>query len=281
MELEEAGDLGPWASESPGPWQEARPSKRRRGPATETGSPGPWSPAATQTTSDIHQDISDSPGPWENDKVQPVNLNFELGSIGAALLDVSTRAEEARAQSKYERGGMDPDQVMNRYHSAGNYCRCQGGSCYRRVKVAALLATAKAFWTLPGGERGHLLRTLYYAAAGASPASSLESAKDRPQAHWQLCSQTVCLAVFARLLGTTQASMWKSIYNTPDMRLERAPTPASQSRLVDFFFYELYNSAAEPLPDNPAGRLKPGHSVGAPACPTSEFLIAAQLVRLD
>ena len=261
MNMAALDNQGPWDS-SPNPWDRDSGcrKKARKGLADESAlasSPGPW-PGIHSPEPSQHQGIVSSPGPWEESEVQPANLNFDCGTIGAVLLDVSCRSEAARSFSKYEQGGMDPGRVAQRHRTAAQHCRCSGSSCHLKIAPASLQATATAFWTLKLEERAHLLRALHQATGQSLESDGIPKSSGRVS--WQLCSQPVCLAMFCHLLGTAQATLWKAIYNVPDLRALRAQPPAVQSQLVDFFFYELYNSAAEPLPEDPSSRLRPGLS---------------------
>lgn len=109
------------------------------------------------------------------------------------------------------------------------------------------------FWELSNQLRSHLVRSLYEAARAAqqepievssSSSSGSETQHRRPPVEWQLCGRRVCFANFAHLLGTTQRSILKSIRGEIDGRQLRASQPFSaHSQTVDFFFYELYQSA--------------------------------------
>jgi hypothetical protein len=84
-------------------------------------------------------------------------------------------------------------------------------------------------------------------------ASSSESGSDAatgarkpkaPSVEWTLCGHSVCFANFAHLLGTTQRTIRKAIRGDYDKRHLRGPqAPSSQVQVVEFFFYELYQSA--------------------------------------
>ena len=261
MEVAGPQPSSPWM-QSPGPWSpdpSSRPGKRARGgeaPNYHNGSPGPWasSPRLELAASPPR---SRSPGPWRAAEPKAANLNFDCGSVGAALLLASQSSEVSQPLNKYQQQGSDAARVTQRYQTAAKRCRCHCRRCYLKIKLQSLLATAKAYWSMTTLERGHLLRALHQ---GTGHCPDEPGIRDTPGSHtaWQLCSQPVCLSVFAHLLGTSQNSIWKAVYCLPDLRALRQPVPSGQSQLVDFFFYELYNSAAEPLPDQPGTRLKAG-----------------------
>lgn len=68
----------------------------------------------------------------------------------------------------------------------------------------------------------------------------------------------MCFAGWCRILGTCERTIWKYIRQCPDLRKQHAgvlsaPRHHVQADLVDYFFHELYQSAAEPLPTLTAG----------------------------
>jgi len=131
-------------------------------------------------------------------------------------------------------------------------------------------------------ERAYMLRSIYFAALSEGEAAGEGTADDvedheppRKHVHWALCGQKVCLANFARLLGTSQRTIWKMIRGEVDGRqVSRRPGVNLAALKIDFFFYELYSSAAEPLPGDPLQTLRPGKAKSADAA-TDKDLDAA------
>lgn len=72
---------------------------------------------------------------------------------------------------------------------------------------------------------------------------------------WNLAGVKVCFNNFCALLGTSGPTIRKMIAGLPDLRRAVGPAgkqlAAPQAQHVDFWFYELYQSAAEPLPEAP------------------------------
>jgi hypothetical protein len=69
---------------------------------------------------------------------------------------------------------------------------------------------------------------------------------------WHLCGKRVCFSNFCHLLGTSSPTVRKQLKGIPDGRhTPRASGLSLKARHVDFWFYELYHSAAEPLPIQP------------------------------
>ena len=81
-----------------------------------------------------------------------------------------------------------------------------------------------------------------------SDAVEVPASRRRPGVEWQLCSQRVCFSNFAHLLGTHPRTIQKCIRGELDRRQLRGQSqPTPQSQIVDFFFYELYQSARHPV----------------------------------
>jgi hypothetical protein len=79
---------------------------------------------------------------------------------------------------------------------------------------------------------------------GGSDAEPAARKPKPPPVQWTLCGHSVCFANFAHLLGTTQRTIRKAIRGDYDKRHLRGPqAPSSQVQVVEFFFYELYQSA--------------------------------------
>ena len=238
--------------------------KSRRGEATDE-LPG----AAVATVQ-----APGSPGPWPAPAGPHIaNLSFVPGSAEAALLAAAAMQQmrSNRRLTKYEREGMDPHFAQQRYNSASETCRCgREGRCHLKLKLTVLQELSRAYWTMDADERAHALRSIYQVSANFPASSWHEDAvhggekASRLCARWHLSGVRVCLANFTHLLGTTERTLWKQIQGIPDGRAARAiGGVAKQSQAVDFFFYELYMSAAEPLPTDPRDRRRPGLSAGA------------------
>ena len=82
----------------------------------------------------------------------------------------------------------------------------------------------------------------------SEPEEKFQQRSERHQ--WHLCGVPVCFSNFCHLLQTSSVTVRKQLAGIPDGRhhpkVDRGPS--EKARCVDFFFYELYHSAAEPLP---------------------------------
>jgi hypothetical protein len=288
-------DKGPWGETgavvldaSPGPWGDLTPSKAdkpRKADKSSKADKGPWGETGAV--------VLDA-GPWGNtclasqgaQSSQPrkrarvlrahrqVGLDFNAGSAESAVRDVlSTQLPRATEATKHEQNGADANKVQQRWQTAGRSCRCgkAAGTCSKHVNLKRLQAVCKEFWSIPAGERGHLLRILYEQQEGSegSEVSNIGGQRESLRlvaVQWQLCGKRVCFSNFVHLLGTSQNSTRRAIHGAPDRRtsdLSCRPVLSEQSQHVDWFFYELYQSTAEALPEEQCGKVQRKGSVDA------------------
>ena len=200
-----------------------------------------------------------------------INLSFQAGSIGDVL---TSQKGQTVPDDKFSKMGRDPDVIRGRLQTG--YCKCQGhmSACHSKVAEKAMINTSKAYWELPRDIQSHLLRALRSAARRSDVSPKAGSSSDSDEAEvgivsrserflWSLAGQRVCFNNFVHLLGTSSPTVRKQLQGLPDGRQQpRNGGLSTQSRCVDFFFYELYHSAAEPLPIQP----RPNHQAkkGAP-----------------
>lgn len=161
----------------------------------------------------------------------------------------------------HELNGKDPDRVRNS-HAQGR-CRCADNkeACHRRVPLKQLQATCVHFWDMEPEERAHVMRALYAEASGPPPQKGSEEGseeavsgsddEDCAKVQWFLCGQRACFSNFACLLGTSEPTVRRQLAGMVDGRAFSRRAPVTHvAHSIDFFFYELYHSAAEPLPDH-------------------------------
>ena len=194
--------------------------------------------------------------------VQPAGKKFKAVCLTAsspglqALAEAGANRGGEKGKTEFESQGADPADVKRRLSQAT--CLCQG-PCHKAVKYKSLLLLCQLFWGLSAMERGMLLRHEY--AAGQEEDDSVAEADPSEgrlgRRTWSLCGQVVCFPIFCNLLRTGQHTVRRQIAGVPDQRCsllggERSPAPRSheKSDQVDWFFYELYQSAAEPLPED-------------------------------
>ena len=164
--------------------------------------------------------------------------------------------------SHYAKQGQDPEHIRNRLAKSIHICRCvHPEPCSKDVPLQKLIETCRLFWSISSSQRAHLLRSLYYQKrsldsnqdCNESSSDDVDVVSHRINSQWSICGRPVCLAVFAGLLGTSQPTLWKCIYGKTDARTKEFRLPRLVQPLacwaIDMWFWELYNSAAEPLPN--------------------------------
>lgn len=168
---------------------------------------------------------------------------------------VSSADTDSRQLTSYEVDGPDPDSVRERIKLAKSKCNCKV-QCYKSITFAKLLQVCLLFWGLRAEERAMIVRETYHGGATHDDEDDYNQPKLK-RVQWSLCEVPVCFAVFCHLLKTGPVTVRKQIKGTPDMRrsnIRGVSMPvtrnAEQARLIDTFFYELYQSAAEPLPED-------------------------------
>ena len=194
-----------------------------------------------------------------------VNLSTDIAVVRRQLTE-----DPSRKETSYQAKGADPAAVRVRLARAKCKCKLPEKPCHRAVALKSLQLVCTTFWSLPDLERANLIRSLYQSACSDSADEEFANVEGQevPGAQgadkllkmklaWRLCGKPVCFPMWTHLLGTSQNSIRNAIHGNPDMRRTEvgsvsspATRHAPQSGLVDIFFLELYQSAAEPLPED-------------------------------
>ena len=169
--------------------------------------------------------------------------------------------------SAYAKNGSDPEAVKNRLMGKGNcHCKRSAAGCHRSVPLGPLRHVCATFWSLTDQERAFAVRAMYLESAtsdvrgphDAQAGQDSDSPDTVPRnVQWALVGTPVCFHTWCHLLGTSSKAIRKYIQGMHDLRRHgRKIAPGTvlnpQGQHVDFFFYEVYCSAAEPLPETPA-----------------------------
>lgn len=190
------------------------------------------------------------------DRLPGPSLNLSASTAGLQALASTANSQANRAKpTQIESLGADPDDVKRRLANASCVCK---GSCHKAVKLKPLILLCQLFWSLSSVERGMLIRHEYMAAvAPEEDQNGTLSGEQLRKASWSLCGQAVCFPIFCSLLRTGEKTVRKYIAGALDGRKsvlggEHSPAPRNHERSdqVDWFFQELYQSAAEPLPED-------------------------------
>ena len=267
-------------SSDEGPWSEVvrdldgkccrpnnRSCRRTGGRAADDAGENPWQGLQQLQEEQLADD------PWADVHQLPVQgTNVGSGTVslgaGGVELTLGRGAVAAAAQqghrTKYQLNGMAADKVRQRWATGGCTCTKVKRGCHRAIPVKDLQCVCELYWAMSDEERSLLIRTCYLAAVRGDARSAIEDSgyaeeladdeTTKKTAKWVLCGVPVCYSNFVYLLGTSSRTISKQIQGVPDLRKSVKGAPgivraAPQARHVDFFFYELYHSAAEPLPD--------------------------------
>jgi hypothetical protein len=262
-------DSGPWSHMQTAPPEVSNQVRRKTGPWShlqgqhlkrqKREDPGPWA-HLTAKTKRVQQPGEQSAS-QQKATASLSSLNFESGHAGAPPL---TDSQTTGTNSHYQENGQCVARIKERLGSMLGKCRCASWktACHQLVSPKSLVALCKSYWALTDAARGHMLRSIYYAAHLVEDGSEdeEEATQGIHNTAWQLCGQQVCLSNFTYLLGTTERTVWRLIYGDSDRRTNglssRHAAPTQKTLSIDCFFWELYNSAAEPMPTDPRSTCK-------------------------
>ena len=247
-----------------------RPGRRKgrvrsRSPPPEPGSPGPFQSRSAPV---IQDEPADSLKPFRSEPLNStLDLSFNLGSVEHGIAAVSqalgASSSQGRKLTTWKKKGRKPETAQERLAEAGRNCRCSQGpdgkGCHNLIGAKALASLRQAYWSLTCEERGHMMRSLHSQAAGPWITEPGTLTKKQKLVKWKLCGHKVCFSVFCWLLGHSQRTLLDMLAGVPDGRSYRQQTHGGEkSEAVDFWFYELYLSAAEPMPKEPTLTQKAG-----------------------
>ena len=96
-----------------------------------------------------------------------------------------------------------------------------------------------------------VLQTMYHANEFEQSGQDCELDISQPMVlrKWQLCGKQVCVTGFCHIFGMTRRSLYKKVRGIPDKRSLPQCRSIPKTSNVDLFFRQLYESAAEPIPN--------------------------------
>jgi hypothetical protein len=227
--MDEADDAGPWSHEAGFEEQ-----------ADSESDEGPWS---------AERGVSNQ-SERKRKRLPSIDFNKDCCNLGKPGAPNSQQPDKKGCNS-YESSGRNADSIIRRLQGLQQRCRChKSRPCYLQLQVQDVQDACQLYWSLSSCERGHLLRSLHAAAHS----DGLES-----KTSWKFNGHIVCFAVFAAALGTSEPTLLKLLSGIPDRRKEvlraTAPHPRWQMQYLDCWFWELYNSSAEPMPEEDSSDL--------------------------
>jgi hypothetical protein len=256
--------------------------------SSDSSSSGPWTvrPSATVAGLDKKTHLSET-----KRKSQRGSVNLAAGGLGfaaGAIMAVATQDAKQRdsncKKSVYERRGVDRA-ACKAVLRISNRCRCRGTvdkgqpgagvqaevhgvdkgqpgagvqaevhgqktACYQQLSEAQLAEIREMYWSMPPTTRAQLIRTLFWDSQRNNDFETCAKTAVL-KTDWHLAGIKVCFSGFAHSLGTSEPTLRKAIHGEMDSRCLRQHSVGVKAQVVDFFFYELYLSAAEGLPEGP------------------------------
>jgi hypothetical protein len=186
-----------------------------------------------------------------------------------------------RRYSIYEKRGMDADKAPRALARALESCRCRKPCC-KSLPLDHVVGLRRSFWSVDSTERSILLQSLACeeaapsngraarACAGEADGASAADAEDSGLLNkkraatrmWRISGLTLCFKSFCLIFGVSEHTALRMVNHCIDRRARAFCQPrgalrarayvkrgkVSPGAAVDFFFYEIYVSAAEPLP---------------------------------
>lgn len=146
--------------------------------------------------------------------------------------------------SAYATQGVNVKRIKAALQKPCRKGRCRQ-NCNKNVSMPGLLRICQAYWSLRKDEQEYMIYTM---------ASEREEDSEK-QFTYQLDGSAVCFEAFCRFLGVGNKHMCKARRGMVDMRckIDSKAMPKfkgdAQFAMVDRFFAETYQSAAEGLPD--------------------------------
>ena len=170
---------------------------------------------------------------WPVPKCMPKkDIHLTLGMI---LLATLHQNKDKSTRTKFERTAME--EKANAERLAKPSCKCR---CGLDIKKADLVAFNGMFNSIPAADRSEILRHAY-ADAGC--------AEESVSAKWHFLGSQVCLRRLCQLLQCSPNTLYGTyLHGKQDGRRQNR---SESDSTVDLFLLELYNSAAETLPEEP------------------------------
>ena len=214
---------------------------------------GPWAPEALKQ-------VGKRKGKHKTRRKYKAKVDITDQVVGQAgyLAEGSRREGEAPQQTKTAEEGADPKAIHKRWQGPGR-CICQSGApipCHRALKLAALIAFCTLWHALSETEKWFLVCTLFSVVQEGSVCAG-ETVGKR---NWYIQGTQLCFKNFCHLIKVGPATMRQYMKQgrnpAPPQPKGRRPGKHIQRDTVDYFFMELYCSAAEPLAKKPVPKNK-------------------------
>ena len=159
---------------------------------------------------------------------------------------------EVKTGTKFSVSGKNTDRIAGLVQLP---CKCSKRTCFQQFKVKELKPLLNLWHNLADPSKISLLTALSHDLTESnSETPEANSALEEGRRRYSLCGKDVCFKAFAAILGHSERTLLKYISGQPDLRRSNsAVTPRSkeQTMFCHMFFAELYQTAAEDLPEKP------------------------------
>ena len=261
---------------------------RRRGPWDDEGEEttrraSPWandevsSPPRTRRATSTREEMATPQAPRKRGSVVPANspwaseLNTPTGkrpkrralatvNMSEVLISAAAKAPtEDQKTSKHQLMGADPKQVRARLQGEGR-CTCSTGTipCHKDLPLRDLQSFCTAWHSMSDEEKWLMTHTMYQSVVKENGQAQQ---KRVGKVAWSLHGTRLCFPNFCHLIHVGPMTIRGYINEKQSATVAaprgRRPGDRPQAELVDFFFMELYNSAAEALAKPARGDRRP------------------------
>ena len=164
------------------------------------------------------------------------------------VLEMLSHEAAKAADTHYRKRGRDRvrvEEVMSTTYCQKEDC----GICCKTLSVESVVAMLDLWHKLSDEAQTQYLASQYEAPVHGAP----ETCSTRPWTDYKMCGVPVCRDGFCAVLGTCHKTLTKRVNREVDMRhTHQASRLYAQhaSRVIDFFFIDLYHTSSEDLPEH-------------------------------
>lgn len=256
---------GPRAFDGPGPSSKA---------AKKAKLPNPRLPCQVAGNRDLASEAESKNPSWLNpdpgsdllhqiQDLGPTSTSRRIDTVRQIHIDMPTllmasshsNSVDPSSRTKYSRRGSDADRIRLCLRQR---CKCSF-RCKANMNEKHLLEFCERWHLLSDDAQSHLLQVCYWSAGPGAVDEEPgieDECKLRTKAQWFLLGIRVSVSCLASMLGISERKLFNFINGVPDRRKEPFSTVKHHhhefsGQVVHQFFWELYKSAAEDLPEDP------------------------------
>lgn len=157
---------------------------------------------------------------------------------------------EVKSATKYSEAGKSKDRLSALLQIP---CKCAKRTCFQQFNMKELRPLLNLWHGLTNTSKISILTALSHDLASPD-AEDNSSDLDEGRRSYSLSGKEVCFKAFASILGHSERTLLKYISGQPDLRRSSTsvmPRSKDQTMFCHMFFAELYQTAAEDLPEKP------------------------------